>query len=47
MMVEDQIDVSQDGLEARIPFLDAEFIRTYWKIKPELDIKSQELKVLA
>jgi asparagine synthase (glutamine-hydrolysing) len=27
--------VSRWGLEARIPFLDAEFIREYWKIKPE------------
>jgi len=28
--------VSRWGLEARIPFLDPEFIKTYWKIEPEL-----------
>tara|TARA_B100001121_G_scaffold310515_1_gene342042 strand:- start:10884 stop:12545 length:1662 start_codon:yes stop_codon:yes gene_type:complete len=28
--------VSRWGLEARVPFLDPEFIRTYWSIMPEL-----------
>lgn len=28
--------VSRWGLEARVPFLDPEFIRTYWSILPEL-----------